>query len=193
MVAAVSFVDRQDGLDASRIVLFGWSNGGWAVMDALSFGARSQPTNLKGLPETWAAGVRFAVLFYPYCGFGARSKAAGWHSRVASRMYLAELDENVSCAETGAALAWQGVPIGVLTIPGATHWFDNPAGFDLLPHRHDAAGPSPYSAKTRNSGEPSISRSPVRRASSAASRSSKLYPSTRPSAYSAALSSRFSA
>lgn len=141
VVAAVTHVQRIPQLDGRRVALIGWSHGGWAVMDALTFGPRSRPTNLECVPQTWSQGVRAVVLFYPYCGFGSRSATAGWPNPVPSLMYLAGDDENIptdASLNTVRQLAEKGVSIEVRLQPKATHWFDNPEGFDLVPHRFDA-------------------------------------------------------
>lgn len=66
---------RRPEVDASRIVLAGWSHGGWAIMDLMTMGweqpgeaglADPDPTPLKGL--------RGLFLAYPYGGFGALSR-----------------------------------------------------------------------------------------------------------------------
>ncbi|WP_342077994.1 prolyl oligopeptidase family serine peptidase [Yoonia sp. SS1-5] len=46
VVAATTYIKEQPAIDPSKVALFGWSNGGWAVMDALSFGPTSRPANL---------------------------------------------------------------------------------------------------------------------------------------------------
>lgn len=141
VVAAVTYVQRIPQLDGRRVVLIGWSHGGWAVMDALTFGPRSRPTNLDSVPRNWSQGVRAVVLFYPYCGFGTRSASVGWPNPLPSLMFLAGDDENVptdACLKSAHQLAEKGVSIEVRLQPNATHWFDNPEGFDLLPHRFDA-------------------------------------------------------
>lgn len=140
IIAAVAFIKTLDQLDENKIVLLGWSNGAWAAMDALSFGPDSKPTNLAEFEYDWARGIRAAGLFYPYCGFGSRSASTGWYSQPRALMFLPEKDTNVSsqaCAATADGLRRTGIDIQTITYKGATHWFDNPAGFDILSHTYD--------------------------------------------------------
>ena len=137
VVAAVTYARGLEAVDNQRIALLGWSHGGWAVMDALTFGAGSRPANLVQLPETWADGVVFAGAIYPYCGFGTRSRSSQWQTQLPVRLILAENDQNISLPPCLEAVAFQrnaGQDAEAIILPGLTHWFDNPGDFDLDPH-----------------------------------------------------------
>lgn len=143
ILAAIVHLSTRPRVDPGRIVLFGWSHGAWAAMDALTFGPASRPTNLKALPDNAVANITDdiagAVLFYPYCGWGTRSRTRGWHRRVPALLFLAGRDENVptgACIATAAALKDSGIPIEETVFPEATHWFDHQGGDALMPHTY---------------------------------------------------------
>ncbi len=129
-------------VDPERVVLAGWANGAWAVMDALSMDPEENPPpTLSEVPRSGTSAVRGALLFYPYCGFGSASSGRGWAKAVPALMLLAGEDEESSpaaCAETVASLVEGGVPIEVHSYAGATHWFDHEGDQEWVPHRFDA-------------------------------------------------------
>ena len=138
IVAAILYLEQRPEIDSERIALFGWSNGAWAVMDALSFGPRSKPTNLVALDASWSRGVRAAVLFYPYCGFGSRSSSKGWTASPPAILFLPGQDKNIlpeTCAATAETLRSAGADIRTVHFDHDTHWFDNPEDFALLSHQ----------------------------------------------------------
>ena len=142
LVASSSYLTQVPMIDSSRIALIGWSNGAWAVMDALSFGEDSRPTNLLAIPSGWSEGIVGTVLFYPYCGFGSRSKSYGWTVSPPTLMFLASADQNLppeKCNAVARRLNSSGATIEVIVFDGATHWFDNPEAYELLPHDFDEA------------------------------------------------------
>ena len=127
--AAVSFVRRQPWADGERIVLAGWSHGGWAVMDALAF---SFDGGLYSLP-----GVVGALLFYPYCGvLSAARSGFSVDSRIAVLQFAAGDD---SLRGTERCLAWhasQDSPLAELVVyDGADHTFDIPPSHNRRPER----------------------------------------------------------
>jgi dienelactone hydrolase len=137
VVAAVTYARGLKAIDSQRVALLGWSHGGWAVMDALTFGADSRPANLDQLPDGWADGVIFAGAIYPYCGFGTRSRSSLWKTQVPVRLIMAENDQNTPLPPCLEAVAFQrnsGQDAEAIILPGVTHWFDNPGDFDLDPH-----------------------------------------------------------
>jgi dienelactone hydrolase len=66
------FVDRE------QLALFGWSMGAWSIMDIFVMNPPQEiPANLKNAPDHPLAGLKAAVLFYPYCDTPAKAKGKG--------------------------------------------------------------------------------------------------------------------
>jgi dienelactone hydrolase len=128
--AAVQLARRDARIDPDRIVLLGWSHGGWAVMEALAFAAEATPPpGLEGSGEDALSGVRGAALIYPYCGWPgrARSRDDVWAVPVAA--LLVEGDVVAAPGDCEAVFERQaeaGAAIAVLTETGLTHAFDAP-------------------------------------------------------------------
>ncbi len=127
VAAAIEVAKAQDGADASRIVLAGWSHGAWSVMDHLALeGAGMGPASLKARPAPTA--VAGAVLFYPYCGEGTWSRLRAWAQAPATLMFVAGRDSVVSpaeCRDAAKKLEREGVAIDLVDYPGADHAFDD--------------------------------------------------------------------
>lgn len=67
------------GIDPERLMVAGWSHGGWGVMEAMS-ADRERPGSL-GVADAANVpldGVKAAYLAYPYVGFGARNRMRPW-------------------------------------------------------------------------------------------------------------------
>lgn len=119
-------------VDADRIVLAGWSHGGWSIMDMLALDPPSALPN--GLRTAYPAtirqglqGIEAIMLVYPYCGFGNLARGRGWASSAATVMILAAEDSIVpteECLTTASRLANEGRPVTVHMLPGADHGFD---------------------------------------------------------------------
>lgn len=129
LIAAVDWLSRQSWADASRIAAAGWSHGGWSVMEALVWGARTgRFAGLAGLPADPLSGLRLAFLVYPWCGFGAHTAARGWFKAVPVHLLLGGRDSLIGLAAPRRAMArlkQQGVPVAETLYPAATHAFDD--------------------------------------------------------------------
>jgi dienelactone hydrolase len=142
VLVSLDDVRRMPDVDPERIVLFGWSHGAWAVMDLLAMDPpHARPSNLDSLPDDPLRGVAGAVVFYPWCSFGARAPGH-WSLTAPSLLLLSENDSVVStpdCLETADALRSRGVPIEAEVLPGVNHGFD---AFDTrgdFPSHYDEA------------------------------------------------------
>lgn len=146
---ALNHALERDDIDASRIVLGGWSHGAWTVMDYLSLDRES------GLPAGLAAyggprpEIKAAALFYPYCAFGSRTRVNGWDQNPDVIAFMGTADSVVeyeACQAVFDALEAADVSIERHLYEGAEHSFDNPHSFDD-PTRYDAEKSSDARAK----------------------------------------------
>lgn len=141
IIAAVKHLEQMPGVGEDKIVLAGWGHGGWAVMDALSFGETSRSTNLTGFSPDWAAGVQGVVLFDPYCGFGSRSKEYGWQVDADVLMFLSDADQSHEaglCMRTGKKLIADGHIVNVIMFGHASHPDDSDTAAPISYFRNDA-------------------------------------------------------
>ncbi|MDZ4355014.1 MAG: dienelactone hydrolase family protein [Variovorax sp.] len=116
-LAALRWLARQPGVDASRLGLLGWSNGGSTVLAATNETHRQ----VHGA-EVHAA---FAVAFYPGCTAELRR---GYRTSTRVLLLLGASDDWTP-AEPCERLARdaQGVAPQVVSYPGAFHGFDGTA------------------------------------------------------------------
>ena len=78
VLAALFGVSQRSDVDASKVVLAGWSHGGWGIMEAMSSEradgqlgvADPDAVSLDGVIGTWLA--------YPYVGIGAFNRMRPW-------------------------------------------------------------------------------------------------------------------
>lgn len=114
-------------VDADNLHLFGWSHGGWALMDAFAYAAsRKRPPNLTVLPARPLHGVRSATLFYPFCEFPVRARQ-GWPQSFPVHFIFAESDSivsNAACELIAEAQRASGKPVSARTYPRTDHAFD---------------------------------------------------------------------
>lgn len=128
--AALEIVRADERIDASRLALAGWSHGGWTILDALSYVHDTKaPPGFTSLPGDALAGVRGALLIYPYCGPVIRADGGDLVSELPIRAWLMEND---AIADPGACAALferaeaAGADIAWTLYPGLTHAFDAP-------------------------------------------------------------------
>ena len=115
---ALFFLAHQAYVDARRVGVVGFSQGGWvtlSVAEARSFDLIVNPSNL---------GFRAAVAFYPPC------KGAGARPGIPTLILIGALDDWTpaeDCSRTVAGWGTGGPPIEQVTYPGAHHAFDVPS------------------------------------------------------------------
>ena len=119
-LGALQWLAAQGRVDAGRLALLGWSNGGSTVLAA---------TNLQHA-EVRSASVkpRFAAAFYPGCEADARRG----YRPVSDTLLLVGLADDWTAAEPCQRLAQDGPPsVKVLAYEGAYHGFDGSAPLRL--------------------------------------------------------------
>lgn len=78
VLAALDGVSRRRDVDASKVVLAGWSHGGWGVMEAMSADRRARSLGVADPSAVALDGVVGAYLAYPYIGFAAVNRMRPW-------------------------------------------------------------------------------------------------------------------
>ncbi len=119
IAVALADVRAMDRVDAERIALVGASHGGWAVLDLFALSRRDEvPWGLTAWPggsaEAALAGVRSAVLYYPYCGIGTLVGRDGWDVDIPVLMMLVEDDsiaDETDCAAIAERMVAEGRPV----------------------------------------------------------------------------------
>ncbi|GEM_PF-91598 len=133
LMAMLDWVGSDPRFDTERVVLAGWSHGGWTVMDALAMDFdRRRPSGLRDAMRAPLEKVDGAFLVYPYCGFLALSAQGEWVTRPAAVEMISVLgDAVVSTAECERVIAHQrdaGIAIDMdVWEGGLSHAFDEPA------------------------------------------------------------------
>ena len=140
VLAAAWGVAQRPDVDASNMVLAGWSHGSWSIMDLMTMGllepgeaALADPT-----PEP-LAGVKGLFLAYPYAGYPALSRTREWVRAPKAVAVIAKQDHITAAAAAERLyerIRAAGVDVDVWTAHG-THAFDEPNS--TLPMRYDAA------------------------------------------------------
>ncbi len=134
-IALFDWARRQPWIDRNRIVLSGWSHGGWTIMDALAMAdTASKYTGLTDLPPRPLAGLAGALLIYPYAAFPAMTRQRGWRDAdLPVYALLAGHDQVAGTRYPPAALdrlQRDGLKVNRLVFPDATHAFDDESASD---------------------------------------------------------------
>lgn len=119
---ALQFLTKQDSVDAMRIGLQGWSNGGSAALATMA------TTTLNSVGLTANAAFRAALSFYPGCGLDNKFRG-GYTPYAPVSIFIGTADEEVSpqkCETLVQASRGSGNNIQITVYPDATHDFDDP-------------------------------------------------------------------
>jgi len=140
VLAAIQGISARPDVDADRIVVAGWSHGGWGIMELLA-APRTQAGEL-GVADPGSAsleGVKGAWLAYPYVGFLALARTRRWLHKPRVEVAIARQDHLTTVRNAEQVFAShrsQGAQIETWVADG-THSFDEPTG--AMPMRHDPA------------------------------------------------------
>ncbi|GJL94306.1 MAG: dienelactone hydrolase [Hyphococcus sp.] len=128
VLAAIKIVENDPRLDETKIIAAGWSHGAWSLMDYLTLDMKTRfPAGIK--EATPAAALKGAIVFYPYCGRGSRSRFDQWKqdlpvlALIAGEDTIVNADECISYFQ-GRQKKRDGTELVVY--PGAEHVFDDP-------------------------------------------------------------------
>jgi dienelactone hydrolase len=123
VIAARTWLNAQPGVDAKKVLLWGWSHGGSTVLNTVT-----HRTMLSGVPDE----VKFieAIAFYPGCSPFAKADAPQTLSSPLT-VLMGEADDwtpAAPCTTFAARLKNNEQNVSLTLYPGAFHDFDNPAG-----------------------------------------------------------------
>lgn len=139
--AALAVVRDDPRLDANRIVLAGWSHGGWTLLDAFTLNSNGQsPDGLDAVPQPAFAGVEGVFLVYPYVSGPALARRRGFVPPAPMEAVLVAEDGMASeheAAEVFAKLKDAGAAVTWSTLGGVTHGFDEPDHHPTSKLRYD--------------------------------------------------------
>jgi dienelactone hydrolase len=117
------YLRSRSDVDAARVVLQGWSNGGSATIASLA----GQTIAAAGLDI--ANGFEAGIAFYPACGLHDQFQD-GVRPAAPLLILSGDNDEEVSaarCSRMVRAIKKQGGDAEIVIYPGATHDFDEPS------------------------------------------------------------------
>lgn len=141
LYAALELVRADPRIDADRLVLCGWSHGGWTILDALCLArAGGSPDSLTEAPEDPLSGVGAALVFYPYNGFPALSRWMDWPDGIPVEAHLVRNDrvcDDKTTARVFERRKARGADVRWDWFEGVTHGFDEPDHHSASLLRHD--------------------------------------------------------
>ena len=126
VLVAISEARKLSFVDKEQLALSGASAGALAIMDTFAMNPPQEiPANLINAPDNPLAGVKAAILFYPYCDTPAKAKGKGWTQNIPVLMLMGGKDPYTkSCLEIVTILENKRRPIRAHVYPFAQHAFD---------------------------------------------------------------------
>ena len=137
VLAAIQGVSARPDVDADKIVVAGWSHGGWSIMELLA-APRTQAGEL-GVADAGSAslaGVKGAWMAYPYVGPFAFARARPWRHKPRTEVVIARSDHLTTVRNAENVFGGhrdQGCEIDTWVAEG-THSFDEPSSGPLMRH-----------------------------------------------------------
>ncbi len=136
VLAAAWGIGQRADVDEDRLVLAGWSHGGWAIMDLLAQKLiRDGEARLSNPSPEPLLGVKGVFLVYPYISFPALSNTHGWEVKPKTLAVLARQDFLTAHAHAENVLnhlKTEGVPVETMTL-NCTHCFDEDSSLHFGP------------------------------------------------------------
>lgn len=137
VLATIHGVSQRRDVDASKLMLAGWSHGGWAIMETMSADRSGPALGLANPGDVSLKPVLATYLAYPYVGFLALNRMRPWTHCPKTLAIAARTDHltTVRNAERIHAMVRDcGVDVETWIAEG-THAFDEP--MNAPPMRHD--------------------------------------------------------
>ena len=128
VLAALDGISRRPDVSSDKIVLAGWSHGGWGIMEAMSSDRRPGMLGVVDPDGVSLKGVIGAYLAYPYIGIAALNRMRPWKHCPRTLAVIARTDHltTVRNAEKVHAMVRNcGVEVETWIAEG-THSFDEP-------------------------------------------------------------------
>ena len=143
VLAAASGLSRRPDVDATRLMLAGWSHGAWSIMDLMTMPlVRAGEAGLADPDPTPLAGVRSVFLAYPYGGFAALSRRREWLRRPAVMGLIPRRDHVTRRADARRLYTTAergGCETEVWEMDAGTHAFDEPTTNPPMRHHPEMA------------------------------------------------------
>ena len=134
VLATLYGMGQRPDVDPGRIVLAGWSHGGWAIMDLMTMALESETeARIGAAGPGLLEGVKGLYLNYPYVNFGSRSAKRDWLYRPKVMGVIAERDHLGTPKLHDRAYARaraSGCAVETVRVK-ATHAFDQPQDMSL--------------------------------------------------------------
>ena len=127
VIAVLSEVLKDRSIDSEKIIIMGWSHGGWAALDLLVMQENGiVPPNLSENPLEPDTEISLALLYYPYCG----SNTVNWQQKLPHStngfLFHGNKDRITSHRKCSLRLRRdKSTRIEFKEIKNAKHWFDN--------------------------------------------------------------------
>ncbi len=126
-----------EGADPERVVLSGWSHGGWAIMDLMTMALeRPGEAGIADPDPALLEAVKALFLAYPYCGPGALSQLREWRHAPPTFAFVGEADRVAHpnlCRRAFRTAERAGVQLETWFVPEATHAFDEKPDLGFQP------------------------------------------------------------
>jgi dienelactone hydrolase len=139
VLACIHAMSQRQDVDASQLVLAGWSHGGWSIMDAMSEDlALPGAACLADAASADRSGVKAAFLAYAYVGAGAVNRMRPWRHCPKVLAVLARTDHLTTVRNAEAVYDMVrncGAEVETWIVDGS-HAFDEPSS--MPPMRYDA-------------------------------------------------------
>ncbi|MCO8019905.1 prolyl oligopeptidase family serine peptidase [Brevundimonas diminuta] len=141
VLAAIHGISRRSDVDASQLVLAGWSHGGWSIMEMMSETPAPRRMGVADPGVVDLSGVKAVWLAYSYIGAWAFNRMKPWrlHPRVfaltAGRDHLTTVR---NAERINAMIRAGGAEVESWVVDG-THAFDEPTNNGPMRHHPELA------------------------------------------------------